>query len=114
MRHNIHLKHVLILLSLSYLLILVYPCKYYYVKINSYKEALLGHKDIEKQVNRELDKSNLHNEYIKNKIETEAYLVHDLNQNTVLCYYDSTLSSHTLQWIQEGIEVRLKHNKIKY
>lgn len=86
----------------------------YYVKINSYKEALLEHKAIEKQVNRKLDKSNLHNEYIKNKIETEAYLVHELNQNKVLCYYGSTLSPYTLQWIQKGIEVRIKPNKIKY
>lgn len=86
----------------------------YYVKINSYKEALLAHKSIEKQVNRKLDKSTLHNEYITNKIETEAYLVHDLTQDKVLCYYDSTLSPHNLQWILEGSEVSIKPNKIKY
>lgn len=86
----------------------------YYVKINSYKEAVQAHKAIEERVERPLDRSHLHCEYINKKIECEAYLVHSTNETNVLCYFDSTLSPYTLQWIVEGSEVRIKPKKIKY
>lgn len=87
----------------------------YYVKINNYKEALLGFDAIQKHLVRKVGKSDLHLEYINSKLECRAYLVYTTTDRNVLCYYKSTLMPATVEWITKGIEIKLPTvNKIKY
>lgn len=92
----------------------------YYVKINNYKEALIGFDALQKHIVRKLGKSDLHLEYINNKLECRAYLVYNTlvyntTEQNVLCYYNSTLEPSIVECITKGIEIKLPTvNKIKY